>query len=189
MWKSNVVLVSLLVSTIGCAGDDGSDSEGDDAADTEAVASTGDAPSSTTGGGSESSTTDLLPGSESSGSDEPGDTLINATLSGGESSSGGEPTDCAALDATACEEAPDCEPITASAIVEDPEDPEAWCVEEATVVGCRGADDRCDALLTHACDPDDNVYEVGSDCLPRGWSTCDPPTLGAPDCPVQDEEV
>ena len=55
-------------------------------------------------------------------------------------------------------------------------------MEASMPVACRSAEDNCDALLTYACDEEGNPYEVGSDCIPRPWSICDPPAMGAPDC-------
>lgn len=106
--------------------------------------------------------------------------LLTLALSGGCST---EPTECASLDADACEADEACSAIGGREIDTDA-DP--WCVDFSapeTPMGCGEVVRACDeaeTLAAPAADPAACVW-FSNGCIPEGWVACDAVAVG--ECP------
>ena len=95
-----------------------------------------------------------------------------------EAESTGRSLDCADLDAKECEDEQDCMPIEGRPFVH--ENGPHWCLGELEFAGCVVAQ-RCDEAEVVGCSGPD-AWAFTSDCLPAGWSACDPPAEPEGDC-------
>lgn len=86
---------------------------------------------------------------------------------------------CAGLDRVACNDDPDCRPITCRPYEMPNIGITPWCLGDLEFIGCMRADTGCADVRTTTCEgKDDPVYMCSDACIPLTWMECDPPVDG-----------
>lgn len=174
---------AIIALAMGCAGPDPSEAGSDDSTTEAGTTEETMTASMTSGADSATSTTTSTSTGTSTTHDDAAET--DDDTGGSEEGTDTEAPDaCADLDRVACQESEACRPIACAPFENDIGGAAIeWCLGDPAYIGCVAADLGCPEVRTVACDDDeDAVYMCPDGCLPKGFTECDPPAVGALPC-------